>query len=307
MRTEPSLPLRRRIALAGLLALGVAGCAEGESALSRGDRFWADSNYTSALAEYRLAMREDPTDSVLLRVAHAYLETDQFERGREVYDQLLTRSSLYVDQAAFDYVTVARRAWDRADRYGLAAAVEAVLELRPGMPVNEFALPLARYYANTADDTRALDFYERALANAEPDSTATILFEIAELQENRGNCEEAITFFRAFRQRERSGERVDRARWLIGDCSLKLGRAARLDDRLEVALDHVDTVLDLGVPKNLQDDAWYERGEIMLSLGRRDDALFAYVRVLELNPTATGQLVDRARRRINQLRFGRGF
>lgn len=306
MVIERFLPARR-IAWAGLVALAGTACAESESPLSRGDRFWADSSYTAALAEYRLAMREDPADSVLLRVAHAYIETDQFERGREVYDQLLTRSGMYADQAAFDFVTVARRAWERSDRYGLAAAVEAVLTLRPGMPVNEFALPLARYYASTADDMRALDFYERALANAEPDSTPTILFEIGELQENRGNCVEAITFFQAFRRRARSGERVDRARWLTGDCSLKLGRTARLEDRLDVALDHIDTVLDLGVPKNLQDDAWYERGEIMLSLGRRDDALFAFVRVLELNPTGTGQLVRRAQRRIDQLRFGRRF
>lgn len=290
-----------------LLALTLPGCADSESALARGDRFWADSAWTAALAEYRLALRENPTDSTLLRVAHAYIETDQFERGRELYDSLLARSPVYADQAAFDYVSVARRAFDRSDRYGLAAAVEAALALRPGLPVDEFALPLARYYATTADDDRALDFYERALAAAPPDSMASILFEIAELQEGRGNCEEALSFFRAFREREKAGERADQARWRMGRCSFELAREARAEDRLDTALGRVDEVLELGVPQNLLDDAWFERGEILLALGRRDDALFAFLMVLELNPTGTGQIVDRARRRIDQLRFGRGF
>jgi tetratricopeptide (TPR) repeat protein len=294
-----------RISLLLCLVLGVPGCADSESALSRGDRFWADANYTAALAEYRLALRQDPTDSTLLRVAHAYIETDQFERGREMYDELLARSPAYADQAAFDYVTVARRAWQRSDRYGLAAAVEAALALRPGLPVNEFALQLARYYASTAADDRALDFYARALATAPPDSLSTILFELASLQESSGNCEEAISFFRAFREREPAGERADQARWRTGNCSFLLAREARADGRLELALLYVDAVLELAVPQNFQDDAWFERGEIMLALGRRDDALFAFVRVVELNPAGSGQLVERARARIDQLRFGR--
>jgi tetratricopeptide (TPR) repeat protein len=303
-------PLRRRAGRPlGALALALASCAcaDGESALARGDRFWADSAWESALAEYRLALREEPTDSTLLRVAHAYIRTDQFERGREMYDQLLTRSQKYADQAAFDYVTVARKAFERSDRYGLAAAVEAALALRPGLPISEFALPLARYYASTADDDRALDFYERALATAPPDSTATILFEIAGLQEGRGNCQEAMSFFRAFRELEGTGERADQARWRTGRCAWELAREARAEDRLDSALQWIDGLINLGVPQNLLDDAWFERGEILLALARRDDALFAFLMVVELNPAGTGQVVERARARIDQLRFGRGF
>jgi hypothetical protein len=37
----------------------------------------------------------------------------------------------------------------------------------------------------------------------------------------------------------------------------------------------------------------------------RDQALTAYRMVLDLSRTGTGQLVERARRRIDELRFGR--
>jgi tetratricopeptide (TPR) repeat protein len=294
-----------RLVRAGLLAAAVAGCADAEPALMRGDRFWADSNYTAALAEYRLAWREAPSDSTLLRVAHAYIETDQFERAREMYDELLARSADYADQAAFDYIMVARRAFERSDRYRLASAVDAALALRPGLPVDTFALPLARYYASSAESDRALDFYERALSVATTDSVPTILYEIGELQATQGHCEEAIHFFDEFRELEPRGDRADQAEWRTGSCAFELAREARADDRLEDALEYVDTVLELGVPRNQQDDAWFERGEIMLALDRRIDAFFAFNRVLELNPAGSGQLVERARQRINELRFGR--
>jgi tetratricopeptide (TPR) repeat protein len=282
-------------------------CSDPEPALARGDQFWADSNYTSALAEYRLAMGQERNVVTMLRVAHAYVETGQFERARDQYNELIQDHPQYTDQAIFDYLSVATRARQRSDRYELAAAVDAALQLRPGLPTQEFAIPLARYYGSTGEVARALDFYERALTAAPRDSVATLLFEIAQIHESQGNCAEAIGFFRSFRSRApRRDARVGEAEWHMGDCAFKLARAALQDGDVDRALQNIDAVLELGVPENLQDEAWFERGEILLAQGRRDDALFAYRRVLELNQAGTGQLVDRARRRIDELRFGRG-
>jgi hypothetical protein len=63
-------------------------------------------------------------------------------------------------------------------------------------------------------------------------------------------------------------------------------------------------VLELGVPENVQDQAWFERGELLRELNRPQEALEAYHRVLELNPLRTGQLVERTQRRIDEIRFG---
>jgi tetratricopeptide (TPR) repeat protein len=63
--------------------------------------------------------------------------------------------------------------------------------------------------------------------------------------------------------------------------------------------------VQLGVPQSLQDQAWFERGEAFLGQGNRDEALRSYRRVLELNRMGTGQLVERAQQRIDQIRFGR--
>src|SRR5690606_18638218 len=148
----------------------------------------------------------------LAKVAHAYAVTGQFERAREAYDDLIERAPEYTDQAVFDYLTLARRAQGRSDRFGMAGAIEAALELRAGLPVGDMAAPLARYYARAGDLDRARDFYERALGYAPPDSVPGLLFDFAQFQESRGNCKEAIELFSAFRSREPRGERADQAR-----------------------------------------------------------------------------------------------
>jgi tetratricopeptide (TPR) repeat protein len=287
--------------------MGLASCRDAETTLARGDRLWADSNYVAALAEYRLSyeMRAG-SDEVLARLAHAYAKTGQFERARENYELLLQRSPHYVDQAVFDYLALAHRAHSRGDRYGTAGALEAALALRPGLPVSDMAAPLARYYARSGDGERAHDFFERALGHAQPDSVPALLFEFAQFQESRGNCTEAMELYNAFRTREPRGERADQARWNVGNCAFQLAREARAAGDPRQALERLQIMLDLGVPQSLLDQAWFERGEALLELGLRDDALDAYVRVLE-HVRAPGQLSDRARQRIDELRFGREF
>ncbi|HUF50818.1 MAG TPA: tetratricopeptide repeat protein [Longimicrobiales bacterium] len=296
-----------RVWLAAGIALLAAGCRGGEDALARGDSLWADSSYEEALAEYRLSHDERPGDDrVLARMAHAYAMVGRFERAHEAYRLLLARAPGYTDQAVFDYLHLAARARERSDRYGMAGAVEAALALRPGLQVAEMAAPLARYYARTGEIERARAYYDRALAYAPPDSVASLLFDFAQLQASQGNCADAIELFNAFRARESRGERADQARWNVGNCSLKLAREARQAGAPERALAYLQTTLDLGVPQNVIGQAWFERGEVLLELGRREEALDAYVRVLENARSAGNQLAERARQRIDAIRFGSG-
>ncbi len=289
------------------MGLALAGCNRAEPAVQRGDRLWADSNYTAALAEYRLALEQGGDDEeVLARIAHAYIKVGQFERGKETYDALVEKAPEYIDQAVFDYVTVARQAGGSSDQFAMSGAVEAALALRPGLPLEEMATPLARYYATTGAPDRAISFYERALARAPADSVPDLLFELGRVHAAERNCAEALGYFNAYRSRRPIGEHADEARWHVGQCSFTLARSALQSGDLEGALRRLDTVVQLGVPQNIQDQAWFERGETLLKLGRPAEALSAYNRVLELNRARTGQLVDRAQRRIDELRFGTG-
>ena len=54
-------------------------CSSGEDALQRGDSFWADSNYTQALAEYRRSIDRYPNRALY----HAQLAWTLHLAGRE--------------------------------------------------------------------------------------------------------------------------------------------------------------------------------------------------------------------------------
>ena len=120
-----------------MVVLPQLACGDPESAMARGDRLWADSSYTEALAEYRLGYQRDgDSDDLLVRVAHGYAVTGELTRARQYYDELLERSPQYTDQAVFDYLTLARRAQARSDRFGMAGAVgQSLIIGRPGVDI----------------------------------------------------------------------------------------------------------------------------------------------------------------------------
>ncbi len=320
----------RRTARAALLALAAglpllaSGCRQDQTALQRGDRLWADSAYEDALAEYRLGWARRHDGEALLRVAHTYATTGQLQRARETYQRLLATDSDAASQAVYDFIRLAARADSGGDRHGVATAVDAALTVNPMLDVEALAPTLGRYYADTGDPARAERFYQRALVSAPPDSQARYLYELGRLYQSHGDCGMAVAFLRPFEaggfggaageveeaeSLKDPGAQTDgtvrgEARWVLGSCAFELARQAHQDGRLGDALGRLDTVLGLGVPRNLQDQAWFERGEILFALGRSEEALAAYYRVLELNPAGEGQLVERARRRIDQIRFG---
>lgn len=282
----------------------LASCSEPDPALLRGDRLWADSAHTAALAEYRLAVRQSESDEKLLRLAHAYVRTRQPEQARESYARLLSFAPEHRDQAVFDFLWLADEALARGDRQGMASAVDQVLALRPALQLPRFYLPLARHFARSGDRQRARDYYVRALSVAPQDSTPPLLFELGRLHEELGQCAEAVGFYDAYLEQARYGDRYDEARWRAGGCSWALARQAQEAGELQAALSHLGRLLSIGAPSNLLDQAWYQRGELFYMTGQLDRALDAFQRVLDLSPSRGGPLAERARSRIEQIYSG---
>jgi tetratricopeptide (TPR) repeat protein len=300
----------RRIWGAALVVVMIplaAGCAQPESSLARGDRLWAEGDPEAALAEYRLALLQSSRDDgTYLRAAHAYARSGRLDQAAETYALLLARSPEYANQAIYDYLMLARRALARGDRHGVARGAEAALALQPALPLGELAPVLARYYSDTGDPERALLFYQRSLTTAPRDSVAGVFFQLGAIEAGRGNCRDALGYFGAARDRypARQRARVDEAKWRLGNCAFELARGARQAGQVTEALAYLDTMLALRVPANLLDQAWFEHGEVLFTLGRFDEALESYREVLELNRSRGGLLVEKARQRIDQIRFG---
>lgn len=304
MTVRPSVPL--------LIVCALSACsprATDVSAVRRGDIAFAQGNYDEALAEYRLAVRQGADDpNVTARVAHTFAMMHRVDDAGDYYVDAVARDGDLADQAVSDLMGLARDALASGDTYAMANAVETALQLRPGVGVGEMSLPLARHYFANGQYGIALPFYQKAMAEA-TDSVPEIVFEVGQAHHEIGDCEHALVFFERFREMVRPWERRE-VDWYIGTCSFDiarelLGSRANGKEGLGRALEMVNRTVEMGEPRNIQAQAWFEKGEILAELGRCNDAMDAYAQVRYADQA--GSLIDRAQARFDEIRFGVGL
>lgn len=294
---------RARRVLAGTLALA-GGCgvdpAE-ETARLRGDRAFARGEHEEALAEYRLSLlRESPGAGGAVRVAHAYAALGRVDDARSLYAQVVREDAVYAGQAVADFIGVAKRARANGDAYGMASAIEAASALQPGLVVEDLALPLARHYTAAGEPIRALPLYLMVLGATRDDPDLVI--ETARAHYEIGDCERALSLFEEFDAL--APRRVRETRWHVGSCSFQLAGERMNDDRLYEALERLDKLLQLQEPKTLVPRAHHRRAQLLERLGECGAAVEAYRRVVRTSPSGSGPLVESARARIDEIRFG---
>lgn len=290
--------------MAAAMALA-AGCgidpAE-ETARLRGDRAFARGDHEEALAEYRLSLlRENPGAGGAVRVAHAYAALGRVDDARSLYEQAVREDAAHAGQAVADFVAVAKRAHAAGDAYGMASAIEAAAAFQPGLVVEDLALPLARHYTAAGEPVRALPLYLMVLGATRDDPE--LVLETARAHHQIGDCERALSLFEEFE--DLAPRRAREVRWHMGSCSFQLAGERTNDDRLDEALAHLDRLLELQEPKTLVPRAHHRRGQLLERLGECGAAVEAYRRVVQASPSGSGQLVESARARIDEIRFGR--
>lgn len=300
-----------------MAAVGLAACGSGadETAVQRGDAFFAADSLDHALAEYQLAARQggEADAEVLARVAHTYTALGRVDQAALNYRRAAESDSTWADQGAVDLMHLAREAEARGDRFLMATAVSRALDLKPGLGLGEMALPLARHFFRNGEYGRALPLYQKALVRN--DTTSDVLFEVGQAYQEIGDCAQGLFFFERFREVAPRSRRGDAA-WYIGTCSYE--QARELHERverapetdpvlLEEALAHVDRTLEMGEPRNIQGLAWFERGEILAVMGDCEGALDSFSRVRRVETSPNSAVSTRALERIDLLRFGRGL
>jgi len=270
-----------------------------------GDRLLGAGRAEEAMAEYQVALRlrgEEP--DILLRLAHGYAHLDRLDETSDYYSRLLAIDSSHADQAVADYLEMAERALERNDRARFARALEQLEIVRPGSVPEVFSLPFARYYYELGEYANALPLYLTTLA-ASPDSIEPrVNYELGRVYYELDECGQALAHFSTFLASRPGGELRRDAEWHAGQCAFQLAEEDRLAGRPAQALEGFDLVIALrNSPQTLRDDAWFERGEILFSMGEFDEAVRSYQRVLDLNPSRTGRKVRLAEDRIRSIRY----
>lgn len=318
------------------IAMATGGCGGADDSLEtarlRGDQAFARGDYEDALAEYRLALREDPGIANVLRAAHAYAVLGRVDEARTLYDEAVRGDSAHVDQALSDFVARAKQAFANQDSYGGASAMETALYFRPGIVVEELVLPMARHYSGSGEHGRAQPLYLRALGDQRRDPE--IVFETALAHTEIGDCERAMGFFEEFV--DLAPRRENETRWHVGTCAIQLARelmeqgaiedglnraalanadtigletdtaAVELDAAVVQVLGYLDLVMELEEPRTMLPEAYFQKAEILARMGECEAAVDAYRAVPAVSVAGSEQLARRARERVDQIRFGGG-
>ncbi|MDF2697773.1 MAG: hypothetical protein K0S65_6156, partial [Labilithrix sp.] len=74
---------------------------------------------------------------------------------------------------------------------------------------------------------------------------------------------------------------------------------------LNRALELINRTVEVGEPRYIQAQAWFEKGEILAELGDCQGAMEAYAQVRYADQA--GSLIDRAQSRFDEIRFGTGL
>ena len=296
----------KRLARVTITSTLLSACLMGggdESSILRGDEAAARGDLDAALAEYRLAVRRGSDDApALVRVAHTYAEMGRIDEAGEFYHQAVDQDPDFADQAVSDMVRLARAARDRDDIFGLASAMETAMSFRPGITMQDMALPLARHYFRSGEYATALPYYQASIAGMQGDTIRDVVFEAGSAYDEVGDCRRALLYYEEYRTLIRSYQRGE-VDWKIGSCSLHLAQELRSEGEDEEALAHIERTIALGEPRSDQAQAYIEMAEILSDLGRCEDAMDAYLQVRRVDQTGTSPLVELAQWRFDQLRF----
>lgn len=286
-------------------AVGLSACADpADRSVLLGDRLLAVGEVDAAIAEYKLAQRQrGDSDELTLRLGHAYAVRGDVDGALEHYEAL-SDDDRYRHQIAADLVGLAAGARERGASENMARSVEPLLEWGLGYVPPDLLLSLARHHARDGEHARALSLY-LAVLSEEGEPPPALLYETGRAYASLGGCDRALPYFERYVDRaNRRAVEYDAARFHYGNCLFVSADEDRAAGRPASAIEKLETMVDLGVPRTLLADAHFLRGEMYLSIGRSQSALEAYQRVLDLNPSRTGAMVREAEQRIRQIRFG---
>lgn len=305
--TRRRIPGRRvLVAILAAFAVGLTACSQaGGDALGRGDRLLSQGRTDQAIAEYRLAQRQQGgKPSILARLAHAYALSGDDETALQMYGQLLQADSSYRYQAATDLTAAARKADERGNEEEMARLLKPIVASNLSLVPVDLRRQLGDHAFDQGNYVEALPLL--LSLPEDPGADSRVLYEMARSFEELGGCSEALTYFRRYLDTASSdgSAEANSARWHYGNCLYEVAMQQRRSGQSDDALASLDSLVSVGVPRTLQDRAQYLRGEVLLGEGRSQEALEAFESVLRLDPARTGPVARQAEERIRQIRYG---
>jgi len=289
--------------LAALAALAVAACARSAADHEElGDRAYAAGDHRDALAEYRLALRVEPTRAPLLaKAAAAALHTEEFTYALAAYQALALADPSRADEAADGLERVVRAALAAGERSTGEVALAALRTAQPDRPLGIYARAVALDAAEQGRIREARALLPPAIAAAPDGRTAdSLLFVYGMVTARARDCTAAVPAFEAVIRRRREPTAAEASREGLALCALYEGHRALSAGEPDNAESWYRRATAPGAAPDVARAAFLGLGDIRLAQGDIAGALESYQ--LALQGGSPGDTLSlRAQERINVL------
>ncbi len=285
-----------------LLTSACAGSAADHVVL--GDRAYANRQYTDALVEYRIALRQatNPSPSLRARAAAAALRAGELvEAAREFRTLGAEGAAARTSEAADGLERVARAAAAADDRVALESALVGLRQIAGGRVLGSLAQRLAASVSPESRPGEAARILPLAAAGA-PDagSMDSLLLAYGQALARVGRCDDATGVFDGIVRRRRLESLLGPAQRESGRCALQLGRRAMEEGRPEEAEQWFRRAASGDVQDATQRAAYIGLGDVLFSRGDLIGAAEAYQRALA-GAAPGDSLAQVAAQRLNTL------
>ena len=260
------------------LVVLVAGCTPGLDHERLGDRRYAENAFVDALAEYRLAMRQQrPSAELRAKFAQAALRSGSLSDAVSAYRDLARAEPAALDEAADGLTRAARLAVGARDMGALTDAMVALHDVAPQRPVGALAVALGASSSALAKRPEAMDvLLEAAGAAASAAVADSFLVAYGDVNARLGRCDVASRTYDGVLRRSPLPSTARAAQEGLAGCAVTDGQLSLSAGALQDAVAHFQHAIGIGQPDSIVRLAWLLMGDARWADGDTAVALDAY-------------------------------
>ncbi|MEO0122895.1 MAG: tetratricopeptide repeat protein [candidate division WOR-3 bacterium] len=281
-----------------LLSIFLISCSQKNAHINNARKFINQWNYDRALIEI-LKYREDKDAEIQYLLGLCYFGKNKYDQAKEYFKNSLQLDTIFRDSIIYIYTTSAKKALKISDLRKALQLYKTIPELIPDYKQADNLFLVADLNFQQGNYPGALAGYIKAY---EIDSTSEMARRsLKNFLKSLIECD-SLLLARTIALREYKRARTSENLLLLGEINFLLGKKYYDKGQYDSATVFLKEVVTNQEPKSLLDDACFYLGEIFYTSENYDQAMEYYKKVLSLNPYQKGELVQRSRERIKEIK-----
>jgi len=273
-------------------------CFSTEERIENARKFIREWNYDRALTEI-ISLRHSKNAEIQYLLGYCYLKKNEFDEAALYFEQSLATNPMFRDSILALYNGLAHNALRIDEPERALYLYQECARLIPEYDQANNLFLVGDLHFEKGNYPAAVEAYTRAL---DIDSTSERAKSI--IPQLITALRESNRFARALRLAQDEYDKLKTAAnlWQLSSVQYAIGVKLFEEGNLDSARVFFDHIIASQEPKSLLDDAYFHVGEIHFLNNNLPLALEAYKKVLRLNPYEKGDVVKKAKARIEEIK-----